>query len=60
MSKNNELDDIKHDSVNKAMMADEMKKKLEQAKAELQESEKKVIQLQTELKGRQNAGSSRK
>ena len=58
--KNNELDDIKHDSVNKAMMADEMKKKLEQAKAELQESEKKVIQLQTELKGRQNAGSSRK
>ena len=50
--KNNELDDIKHDSVNKAMIADEMKKKLDQALKDLRESEKKVVELQTELKVR--------
>ena len=58
--KNNELDDIKHDSVNKAMMADEMKKKLEQTKKALEESEKKVIELQAELKGKQQASGNRR
>ena len=58
--KNNEMDDIKHDSVNKAMMADEMKKKLEQTKKALEESEKKVIELQAELKGKQQASGNRR
>ncbi|MBO6260715.1 MAG: cell division protein ZapA [Lachnospiraceae bacterium] len=53
-AKNNDLDDIKHDSINKAMMADDMKKKLDQVQKELKESEKKVMELQLELKGRNN------
>ncbi len=50
--KEEELYEIKHDSVNKDMMIEDTKEKLKKAQNELHENAKQIVQLQTELKER--------
>ena len=51
-SKENELYDLKHDSVNKDMTIDSLRENIKQAQEELHESAKRIVQLETELRDR--------
>ena len=49
--KENELYDMKHDLINKDMVLNDTKEDLNKAMTQLQEAAKKIVQLETQLKG---------
>jgi cell division protein ZapA len=49
--KENELYDMKHDLINKDMVLNDTKEDLSKAMTQLQEAAKKIVQLETQLKG---------
>lgn len=48
--KQDELYDIKHDTINKDMLIESLRENVKQAQDELHESAKKIVRLETELK----------
>ncbi len=52
VKRENELYDMKHDSVNKDLQLDSLREKLQKAEEKVAEQEKTIVQLQTELKER--------